>query len=98
MTVLRGRVLRLGQVAGHPGPHGIEIDVGHAGEHRRVVEQCLAFEAAFPEAAGARVLAIGAAREKGTERAKRGPREKGTARKGDRAKRREKGTEVIKSP
>ena len=44
-------------------PDGVEVHVGHAGEQAFGVEQRLALEAAFPEAAPATIFTVGAARD-----------------------------------
>jgi hypothetical protein len=43
---------------GDPCAYWIQVDVYHRSENRRIVEQCLATEATFPEAAGAIIFAI----------------------------------------
>jgi hypothetical protein len=55
---LRRGMRTAGQVDREPSADRVQVDIGHARQYRRVVEQRLAFEPGLPEVAGAAVLAI----------------------------------------
>ena len=45
-----------------PCPNRVEVDVGHAGHQRPLIEQRLTLEAPFPETAGTAVFSVGSSR------------------------------------
>ena len=53
------RIFSLLGSVGDTGADGVEVDIGHDGQQRGFVEQGLAFETTFPEAAGDAVFGIG---------------------------------------
>jgi hypothetical protein len=44
---------------GQPGPDGVEIDVGHAGDDRQFIQQPVHFEPSLPEPPGHLILLVG---------------------------------------
>jgi len=57
-----GEVAFLGR-GGHAGVNEIQVDIDHAGEGGRIIEECLTFEAGLPEVTFDVVFFIGSARD-----------------------------------
>jgi hypothetical protein len=58
-SLLNRRVIGRNHILGNANAYRVQIDIGHAREHRDIIKQRLALVAALPESTRVAVLAIG---------------------------------------